>query len=194
MTEDFERYNASTTAADVRARLAKAGFERAEVQGIRSAGAAGPTEFSVRVKGTGGEDVRGTIMPKIRGELEAAGVMKPSDSMDMAADAHSLLLRVSEPVKEMDIRRALATGADPYSLRNISSIEAADPDAKTDLAQTSYPHPSGYLESLLGQICRGRHYRAGSLCSNDLTAARWLARWRRQALQRRRRYRGVSKD
>ena len=121
------------TSADVRARLQGAGFARAEVQGIRTSGAGGGelTDFSVRVKGSGGEDIRTTVIPRLRQQLTTAGLMKAGDTLEMTTDGHGLMLSVADPISETDIRKALGANGDIYSLGNISRIEASDETATT---------------------------------------------------------------
>jgi protein-export membrane protein SecD/preprotein translocase SecF subunit len=120
---------------EVRERLAQAGFERAEVQGIRTAAATdgGLTDFGVRVKGSGAAEVESVLIPGLRSKLESAGLMTAEDSLGMARDGRGLLLDVAGPVNEMAVRRALAEGGDPYKIEQIGAIVAT---GKEDVAST----------------------------------------------------------
>jgi len=115
-------------ADEVRARLAKAGFERAEVQeiGTESATAEGTTDFAVRIKGIGIERVKQVVRPAIRRKLEEAGLLGRG-SVAVSADGRSLELKLEEPVEELKLRKALAgNGKDPMDLEYVSRIVAPE--------------------------------------------------------------------
>jgi len=123
-----------TSISEVRRRLEEAGFERAQVQGIHTPSATeeGLTEFGVRVAGTGGTEVERTILPRVRESLLKAGIMRDTgDSLRRTPDGRGLALSVAEPVSEMAIRQALASGPDPYELADISTIESTDRESVT---------------------------------------------------------------
>jgi SecD/SecF fusion protein len=114
-----------TPTADVRKRLAEGGFPRAEVQGIQTdAAVAGKfTDFSIRIKGTGVDDVEKTIKPRIVKAIADAGLQQDGDVI-VGADAQSLVVKLKAPVSEMVLRQALAgKNGDPFNLPDVGKIE-----------------------------------------------------------------------
>jgi protein-export membrane protein SecD/preprotein translocase SecF subunit len=119
-----------TSVGVVRERLAKGGFPRAEVQGIRTGRGTkeGLTDFGIRIKGTAvdAEAARGAVQLK----LTQAGLMSKGDTLSVSADRRALTLSLAKSVAEMQVRRALGEAGDPYDLKGIASI-ASPPDVLT---------------------------------------------------------------
>ena len=134
--------------ADVRDRLRSAGFERSEVQGIRTAAATeeGMTQFSVRIKGSEAENIKGVTVPQMTKDLTAAGLMTADDSLTPTPDGHGLLLAMAKPTDELSLRKALGKGGDIYSLGNVSNIEAADSEVTTGRVMVHLPDLSAMVD------------------------------------------------
>lgn len=114
-----------TPMGDVRERLAKGGFPDAEVQGVQAAAVSGElTDFGVRIRGTG-VNVE-AAMESVAQKLTAAGILKEGDTLKATGDRTALSLQLSQPAAEMDVRKALAAGGDPYALPGIATIVAPD--------------------------------------------------------------------
>ncbi|MDP6439926.1 MAG: protein translocase subunit SecD, partial [Candidatus Brocadiia bacterium] len=117
--------------AQVRAVLAESGFPGAEVQALGSQGgdeggspSLHPTDFHVRIKRVGSEDVRRTLELRVQERLTAAG-LAGEKAVKPTSDGRGLIVELNAPVDEMTLRRALAgEGGDPFGIDHIAEVFA----------------------------------------------------------------------
>ncbi len=122
-----------STVAEVRDRLVEAGYERAEVQGVRTTETGDELkQFNLRIKGAGVEELRGQLVPEVRSQLARAGLVGEADKLEVTPDGRGLALALSDPVTEMDIRNALAEGADPLNLPAVGAVYSPEEEAQSE--------------------------------------------------------------
>jgi SecD/SecF fusion protein len=112
-----------TAVADVRSRLAGAGFADAEVQALQTGGASagGSTQFAVRFKGAGTEYIREKVQPEVERLLREGGLLANEGDLELSRDRRALVLRVAGPRDELSVRRAL-NGEDPFALPHLAEV------------------------------------------------------------------------
>jgi len=111
-----------TPVGEVRALLAESGFPDAEVQAIRTAAATaeGTTDFGIRIKGARVDT--DALLAGLRQKLTAAALMAAGDKLELTKDGRGIRLSTAQPVMELDLRRALGEGGDPYDLPGIDAV------------------------------------------------------------------------
>ncbi|MDP6107381.1 MAG: protein translocase subunit SecD, partial [Candidatus Brocadiia bacterium] len=102
--------------AQVRAVLVENGFPDADVQAVGPQGGdeGNPTDFHVRIKRVGSEEARSTLVLRVQKRLTAEGLAKEK-AVEETGDGRGLIVKLTAPVDEMTLRRALAgEGGDPF--------------------------------------------------------------------------------
>ena len=113
-----------TPVTEVRALLKERGFSQVEVQGVSSAtGTLGsPTDFNVRIKRVGSEDLKQALIADFQQKLDAAG-LAGDGAVKETPDGRGLVVALTKPANETDLRKILAgEDGDPLAMPNIAEI------------------------------------------------------------------------